>query len=94
MTISCDRRWAGGSTGVRPDDLTLLSDLQFVLARILWAPYCDRERAVALAELAAKSHPDPERRAAIAAWLTLRLTPAIDDIAISDLRRSLRHATS
>lgn len=77
---------------MRPDDLTLLSDLQFVLARILWAPYCDRERAVALAELAAKTHPDPEQRAAISAWLALRLTPAIDDFAIADLRRSLRHA--
>ena len=72
------------------DSLTMLSDLQFVLARVLWAPHCDRDRALALARLAAKQHPDPAKRAAIATWLNLRATPAIDDFAVAYLRRSLR----
>lgn len=72
------------------DPLTLLSELQFVLARILWAPYCDRDRALLLAELAAKTHPDPDKRAAIARWLELHATPAIDDFAVAYLRRALR----
>ena len=54
----------------------MFSDLQFVLARVLWAPTCDRERALQMAELAARSHPDPEQRATILAWLELRLARA------------------
>jgi hypothetical protein len=71
-------------------DAEMISDLQFVLARILWAPYCDRDRAVVLAELAQKSHPDPVKRAQIAAWLELRATPVVDELAVADLRRRLR----
>jgi hypothetical protein len=76
------------------DTLTLLSDLQFVLARILWAPHCDRERALLLAELAAKTHPDPAQREAIASWMKLRATPPIDNYAVAYLRRSLRATTA
>ncbi|HET9991184.1 MAG TPA: hypothetical protein VFQ65_21775 [Kofleriaceae bacterium] len=54
----------------------MLSDLQFVLARVLWAPTCDRDRALQLAELAARTHPDPDQRAQIQAWLELRLAQA------------------
>ena len=72
------------------DPLTLLSDLQFVLARILWAPYCDRDRAILLAELAAKTHPDPAQRLAISNWLKMRAAPPIDEFALAHLRRSLR----
>ena len=68
------------------------AELQFVLARILWAPYCDRERAVALAELAAASHPDPEKRELITQWLDVRATPPIDHFAIAHLRNSMRPA--
>jgi hypothetical protein len=57
-------------------DAAMISDLQFVLARVLWAPTCDRDRALQMAELAARSHPDPEQRATIQAWLELRLTQA------------------
>jgi hypothetical protein len=71
----------------------MLSELQFVLARVLWAPYCDRDRAILLAELAAKSHPDPAKRAAIASWLQQRATPPIDAFAVAYLRRSMRAAT-
>jgi hypothetical protein len=52
-------------------DAAMFSDLQFVLARVLWAPTCDRDRALQMAELAARSHPDPEQRATILAWLEL-----------------------
>ncbi|MEO6773177.1 MAG: hypothetical protein ABI467_09145 [Kofleriaceae bacterium] len=55
----------------------MFSDLQFMLARVLWAPTCDRERALQLAELAARTHPDSEQRAAIQAWLELRLGAAL-----------------
>src|SRR5262249_42616767 len=51
--------------------------------------YCDRERAVLLAELAAKTHPDPEQREAIAAWLKQRATPTIDKFAVAFLQRSM-----
>lgn len=67
----------------------MLCDLQFVLARVLWAPYCDRERAMLLAELAAKTHPDPAKRAAIAAWLQQRATPEIDTFAVAHLQEKL-----
>ena len=53
-------------------DAAMFSDLQFLLARVLWAPKSDRERALQLAELAARSHPDPDQRAAILTWLELR----------------------
>jgi len=71
------------------DSQALLADLQFVLARILWAPHCDRDRAVLLAELAARTHPDPDKREAMAEWLKLRATPAIDHFALAYLRRNL-----
>ena len=54
-------------------DAALFSDLQFVLARVLWAPTRDRDRALQLAELAARTHPDPDQRAAIQAWLEHQL---------------------
>jgi predicted kinase len=69
------------------DAQTTVSELQFVLARILWAPYCDRERAVLLAQLAAKTHPDPAKRAQIAAWLAERAQPPIDDVALAYLKQ-------
>jgi len=72
------------------DAQAVIADLQFVLARILWAPYCDRERAIRLAELALRGHPDPAKRAAMTEWMKLRLTPPIDELAIADLQRSLR----
>ncbi len=80
-------------TYMEADAQTLLSDLQFILARILWAPHCDRDRALELAELASRTHPDPDQRAAIAAWLE-RHQPAarvrmIDELAVAQPRRRL-----
>ena len=75
------------------DAQAVISELQFVIARILWAPYCDRERAMVLAELAARRHPDPVKRAAMADWMRLRQTPPLDDVAVAHLRRELRAAS-
>ena len=54
---------------------TLLSDAQFVIAQILWEPRCDRTRAVRIAALAAKTHPDPHKRAMIGDWLSRAIPP-------------------
>ncbi len=54
-------------------DAAMFSDLQFLLARVLWAPKSDRERALQIAELAARTHPDPAQRAAIEEWLEARI---------------------
>jgi len=69
-----------------------MADLEFTLARVLWAPYCDRERAVALAELAARTAPDPERQAEIVQWLQLRVPPPLDGLAVATLQARLRAA--
>ena len=78
---------------MNPEVLSLLSDVQFVLAQVLWDPRCDRSRALQIAALAAKSHPDPDRSAAIAGWLQLHAAPAVEDVAIEHLRESLRSAS-
>lgn len=66
-----------------------IADLQFVIARILWAPYCDRERAMLLAELASQRHPDPAKRVAIAEWITVRKTPPLEELVVAVLREEL-----
>jgi hypothetical protein len=71
------------------DAQVAIADLQFVIARILWAPYCDRERAMLLAELAARRHPDPVKRVAIAEWMALRKTPPLDELVVAVLREEL-----
>ncbi|MEO8552441.1 MAG: hypothetical protein ABI678_20830 [Kofleriaceae bacterium] len=77
---------------MKADELGMLADLEFTLARVLWAPYCDRERAVALAELAVQMQPDAARRAEILAWLQVRLTPPLDELAVATLQQRLRAA--
>ena len=67
----------------------VIADLQFVIARILWAPHCDRERAMVLAQLAGQRHPDPARRVAIAEWMAVRQTPPLDELVVEVLREEL-----
>lgn len=74
------------------DAQAVISELQFVIARILWAPYCDRERAMVLAQLAAQRHPDAGKRAAMAEWMRVRQTPPLDDVVVAHLKRELRTA--
>ncbi|HTR52899.1 MAG TPA: hypothetical protein VMJ10_19425 [Kofleriaceae bacterium] len=62
-----------------PDAESLLAEAQFLLAQVLWEPRIDRGRALRIARIAAKSHPDPRARAAIARWLGERIEPSLDD---------------
>lgn len=65
-----------------PDALAMLSDVQFILAQLLWEPRHDQDRALEIAKLAARTHPDPVRRAEIAAWLGKHTIPPVEEIAI------------
>lgn len=64
------------------DALALLSDVQFLLAQLLWEPRHDQDRALRIAELAARTHPDPVRRAEIVAWLNGHAIPPVEEITI------------
>ncbi|HEY1558994.1 MAG TPA: hypothetical protein VGF94_29430 [Kofleriaceae bacterium] len=80
---------------MRRDALSLLAEAQFLLARVLWNPHADRRRALRIARMAAKTHPDPLVRAEIVAWLRHRVPPppSLDDLAIEVLRHDLRAGT-
>ncbi|HUJ58515.1 MAG TPA: hypothetical protein VLX92_08485 [Kofleriaceae bacterium] len=85
------------------DSRTLVADAQFLLAQVLWDPREDRERAIQLAELAARSHPDPATRAVIARWINYRTARSgsagprsageaemIDGVAVEHVRDNVR----
>jgi len=66
---------------------TLLAEAQFLLAQVLWEPRADRRRALRIARIAAKTHPDPGARAEIADWFRERIDdiPPLDEV-LGDLR--------
>ena len=76
------------------DAESLLAEAQFLLAQVLWEPRIDRRRALRIARIAAKTHPDPLARAAITRWLGQRtqLEPSLDEVALEDLKADLRAA--
>lgn len=69
------------------ENAALLAEAQFLLAQILWDPRPDPERAVELARLAARIHPDDEARAVIEHWLDMKL-----NIDFNRAREASRHA--
>ena len=77
------------------DVTSLLAEAQFLLAQVLWEPRIDRSRALRIARIAAKTHPDPRARAAIAEWFRERneTEPSpLDELALEQLERELRAA--